>query len=128
MTVSGAGGDRDVMVAVTPSMPRNRCSGFAICPESYPRPGKMLSDTATRAPRDAWLPCTRTELLTWAGRATYTLLQELRVASATCLVGDREKGHTVRELFGHKDVKTTTIYTHLLNRGGKGVRFPADTL
>ena len=44
------------------------------------------------------------------------------------LVGDREKGDTVRELSGHKDVKTTMIYTHVLNRGGQGVRSPADIL
>ena len=35
---------------------------------------------------------------------------------------------TVQELLGHQDVRTTMIYTHVLNRGGKGVRSPADTL
>lgn len=35
---------------------------------------------------------------------------------------------TIREFLRHKDVKTTMIYTHVLNRGGKGVRSPADTL
>ena len=35
---------------------------------------------------------------------------------------------TVQELLGHEDVRTTMIYTHVLNQGGRGVKSPVDTL
>jgi site-specific recombinase XerD len=35
---------------------------------------------------------------------------------------------TVQELLGHKDVRTTMIYTHVRNRGGKGVHSPLEAV
>ena len=53
---------------------------------------------------------------------------DLRHAFATRLLERGVNIRAVQELLGHKDVRTTMIYTHVLNRGVRGVRSQADSL
>jgi len=92
--------------------------GISTDPRSGARRRHHLHESSvSKAIRGAARRCDITKRLT---------AHTFRHSFATQLIEAGYDIRTVQELLGHSDVRTTMIYTHVLNRGGHGVRSPAD--
>lgn len=124
-------------------------SGWAVLPDSYaiksPRAGtdfgwqflfpssKFTADPRTGAQGRFHLHPTSVQRAVKGaarslGLAKRVTCHSFRHSFATHLLEDGYDIRTIQELLGHRSVKTTMIYTHVLNRGGLGIRSPLDTV
>ena len=69
-----------------------------------------------------------TDAVRAAGLSKHVTCHSFRHSFATHLIESGKDIRTVQELLGHESVETTMIYTHVLNKGGRGVDSPLDDL